>query len=183
MSGSLTCTILFNSPKREMILAPFTLGDTEAWRSHSLLKDTQQNQTRGLVEVAAPCWPPPLLQDLCSLTEPHTQNSPGEVQHSSLAFLTFLFLSKGPTVFTGPCQLCSGSCSSRTLPGPQWEDWELLASPHPFLSAHPRPCLIHRMNYAHTSQTSPSTWATQGNSSTQVSGPGFAPTNDFQRPS
>lgn len=61
---------------------------------------------------------------------------------------------------------------------------ELPASPSPASSssACPRPCLIRKMNYAHISQTSPSTWATQGNSSTQVSGPGSAPTSNFQGP-
>lgn len=52
----------------------------------------------------------------------------------------------------------------------------LLTTPHCCLSSVcPRPCSIHRMNFAHISQTSPSTWATQGNSSIQVRG-GLTPT-------
>lgn len=52
----------------------------------------------------------------------------------------------------------------------------------PFSPACPRPCLTHRTNYVHTSRTSPSTWATQGNSSTQVSGPAPALTSNYQDP-
>lgn len=53
----------------------------------------------------------------------------------------------------------------------QWKESGLLTSPHCCLSSVcPRPCLIHRMNFVHISQTSPSTWATQGNSSIQVRG-------------
>ena len=95
-------------------------------------------------------------------------------------------LSESPvfSFFMGPRRLFSWSCSSRTLPGPRCGEQGSWLSPHPFFSsAYLRPCLIHRMNYAHTSQTSPSTWATQGNSSTQVSGSACVPTSNFLRPS
>lgn len=75
-------------------------------------------------------------------------------------------------IFHWAFQLCSWFCWNKTLLGPLVEGVgaPVFPSPLPFSSAFPRPCLIRKMNYAHTSQTSPSTWATQGNSSIQVCG-------------
>lgn len=68
----------------------------------------------------------------------------------------------------GPVSFVAGLVLTGYQSDAQWEESDLI-SPHCCLSsACPRPCLIHRMNFVHTSQTSPSTWATQGNSSTQV---------------
>lgn len=71
----------------------------------------------------------------------------------------------------GSYESCGWTCPAGYPSDAQWEESGLLTSPHCCLSSVcPRPCLIHRMNFAHISQTSPSTWATQGNSSTQVCG-------------
>lgn len=79
----------------------------------------------------------------------------------------------------GPVCLVDGPVIAGYPSDAQWEKSGLLTSPHFCLSsACPRPCLIHRMNFVHISQTSPSTWATQGNSSTQVrDGPPLQPHN------
>lgn len=81
----------------------------------------------------------------------------------------------------GPANFVVGPAGAE----PFWEERGTSGFPSPLSphSAYPRPYLIRRTNYGHTSQTSLSTWATQGNSSTQVSGPGSAPTSNFQGPS
>lgn len=105
-----------------------------------------------------------------------------KVQCSTLAFLTLLIIfEQGSHIFFF-CWAPQTLTKQQDVPGRSVGEAGSSGSPSPFSSssAHPRPCLIRRMSYARTSQTSPSTWATQGNSSTQVSGPGSAPTSNFR---
>lgn len=120
-------------------------------------------------------------------TRPHASKMPaqgGPLLLPSWHFLTIFVQASLFLFFPAPCSLCSVSVGAGpllwALMGGAGSSWlPLTHCPH---SAYPRPCLIHRTNYGHTSQTSLSTWATQGNSSTQVSGPGSAPIHNFHGP-